>query len=135
MKSWEPLRSCLLNSTANPAQFGWKLAELAVLFSRQILNQWRTFVHTTVVFIKITEAKNDFNPMWSAWWQAYYSTYLLAYLNFPASTMIVLVWYRPKIWGPSKSTNYDSTSSRLFFVSCNPKITLIFQLNCKSVSL
>ena len=29
-KSWEPFRRCLLNSTANPAQFGWKLAELAV---------------------------------------------------------------------------------------------------------
>ena len=37
-KSWEPFRICLLNSTANPAQFGWKLAGLAVLFSRQILN-------------------------------------------------------------------------------------------------
>ena len=32
--SWEPFRSCLLNSTANPAQFGWKWAGLAVLFSR-----------------------------------------------------------------------------------------------------
>ena len=32
-KSWEPFRSCLLNSTANPAQFGWKWAELAVLVS------------------------------------------------------------------------------------------------------
>ena len=28
----------LLRSTANLAQFGWKLAELAVLLSRQILN-------------------------------------------------------------------------------------------------
>ena len=37
-KSWEPFRSCLLNSTANPAQFGWKWAGLAVLFSRQLLN-------------------------------------------------------------------------------------------------
>ena len=32
------VRISLLNSTANPAQFGWKLAGLAVLFSRQILN-------------------------------------------------------------------------------------------------
>ena len=30
-KSWEPFRICLLSSTANPAQFGWKLAGLAVL--------------------------------------------------------------------------------------------------------
>ena len=37
-KSWEPFRICLLNSTANPAQFGWKWAKLAVLFSRQLLN-------------------------------------------------------------------------------------------------
>ena len=27
-KSWKPFRSCLLNSTANPAQFGWKLAKI-----------------------------------------------------------------------------------------------------------
>ena len=33
-KSWEPFRSCLLNSTANSVQFGWKWAGLAVLFSR-----------------------------------------------------------------------------------------------------
>ena len=33
-KSWEPFGSCLLNSTANPAQFRWKWAGLAVLFSR-----------------------------------------------------------------------------------------------------
>ena len=33
-KSWEPFGSCLLNSTANPAQFEWKWAGLAVLFSR-----------------------------------------------------------------------------------------------------
>ena len=34
---------CLLNSTANPAQFGWKLDELAVLFSSQILNGSQDF--------------------------------------------------------------------------------------------
>ena len=28
-KSWEPLRICLLNSTANPAQFWCKVAQLA----------------------------------------------------------------------------------------------------------
>ena len=33
-KSWVPFRSYLLNSTANPAQFEWKWAGLAVLFSR-----------------------------------------------------------------------------------------------------
>ena len=32
-------RICLLNSTANSAQVRWKWAGLAVLFSRQILNQ------------------------------------------------------------------------------------------------
>ena len=35
--TWEPFKICLLNSTANPTQFGWKLAGLTVLFSRQIL--------------------------------------------------------------------------------------------------
>ena len=34
---------CQLNSTANLAQFGWKLAGLAVLFSRQILNDSQDF--------------------------------------------------------------------------------------------
>ena len=33
-KSWVPFGSYLLNSTANPAQFEWKWAGLAVLFSR-----------------------------------------------------------------------------------------------------
>ena len=31
-KSWEPFRSCLLNSAANPAQFGWKLAGLRLWY-------------------------------------------------------------------------------------------------------
>ena len=38
-KLWEPFGSYLLNSTANPAQFEWKWAGLAVLFGRQILNR------------------------------------------------------------------------------------------------
>ena len=37
--SWEPFRICLLNSsTANPVQFWWKWARLALLFSWQIPN-------------------------------------------------------------------------------------------------
>ena len=47
-------RICLLNSTANPAQFGWKLAGLAVLFSRQILNGSREFYFSlTFLFLFI----------------------------------------------------------------------------------
>jgi hypothetical protein len=42
-KSWEPFSICLLNSTANPAQFLWKWAGLAVLFSRQLLNGSQDF--------------------------------------------------------------------------------------------
>ena len=38
-KSWVPFGRYLLNSTANPAHFHLTWAELAVLFSRQILNQ------------------------------------------------------------------------------------------------
>ena len=33
-KSWEPFGSYLLISTANPAQFEWKWAGLALLFSK-----------------------------------------------------------------------------------------------------
>ena len=53
LKSWEPFRSCLLNSTANPAQFGWKLAGLVVLFSRQLLNGSQDFFSCfdTLIFI------------------------------------------------------------------------------------
>ena len=35
-KTWEPFRICLLNSTANPAQFGWKSATLFVHFEANI---------------------------------------------------------------------------------------------------
>ena len=42
-KNPRPFRICLLNNTANPALFGWKLAGLAVLFSRQILNNSQDF--------------------------------------------------------------------------------------------
>ena len=35
--------SCLLNGTANPAQFGWKCAGLALLFSRWIPKNSRDF--------------------------------------------------------------------------------------------
>ena len=47
-KSWESFRICLLNSTSNPAQFRWKLAELAVLFSRKLLNGSQDIFFTLV---------------------------------------------------------------------------------------
>ena len=53
-KSWEPFRSCLLNS--NPAQFWWKWAGLAVLFSRQILNGSQDFfLFNNLIFIYFFE--------------------------------------------------------------------------------
>ena len=42
-RSWEPFRSCLLNSTANPAHFQRNWAGLAVLFSRELLNGSQDF--------------------------------------------------------------------------------------------
>ena len=33
---WESFGRCLLYNTANPARFGWKWANLAVLFSKQL---------------------------------------------------------------------------------------------------
>ena len=40
-KLWQPFRICLLNSTANPAQFGWKRAKLALLFkSMTLFHKW-----------------------------------------------------------------------------------------------
>jgi len=46
LKSWEPFRNCLLNSTANPAHFHQNWAGLDVLlniFSRQLLNGSQDF--------------------------------------------------------------------------------------------
>ena len=43
-KSW----ICLLNSTANSVQFGWKLAGLAVLFSRQTLKVSQDFFFSLI---------------------------------------------------------------------------------------
>ena len=58
---WEPFRSCLLNSTANPTQFGWKGAGLAVLFSRQLPNGSQDFFHSNIlIFIYFFKYKNDF---------------------------------------------------------------------------
>ena len=49
-KCWEPFRICLLNSTANPAHFHKNWAELAVLFSRQILNGSQDFFLFNIFF-------------------------------------------------------------------------------------
>ena len=53
MKSWEPFRSCLLNSTANLAHFHQNWAGLAVLFRRQIPNgsQDFYFLFNILIFI------------------------------------------------------------------------------------
>ena len=57
-KSWEPFRIFLLNSTANPAQFGWKWAGLAVLFSRQLLNGSHDLLHIfSIIFIYLSKYK------------------------------------------------------------------------------
>ena len=49
LKSWELFRSCLLNSTANPAQFLWKWAVLAMPFSRQLLNDSQDFNFSLII--------------------------------------------------------------------------------------
>ena len=53
LKSWEPFRSCLLNSTANLDHFNQNWAELAVLFSRQILNGSQDFFSLFNILILI----------------------------------------------------------------------------------
>ena len=62
-KLWEPFRSCLLNSTANPAHFHPSLAGLAVLFSRQLLNGSPTiFFKLSAYFFKINSLKPTNHP-------------------------------------------------------------------------
>ena len=56
--SWEPFGSCLLNSTANPAQFRWKWVKLAVLFSRQWLPQFFQ-ISSTIFFSTMYLIKNN----------------------------------------------------------------------------
>jgi len=53
-------RSCLLNSTANPANFHPNWAGLAVLFSRQILNGSQDFFPSLII-------KNFFFWIWNHW--------------------------------------------------------------------
>jgi hypothetical protein len=51
-KSWEVFGSCLLNSTANPAQFHPNWSGLAMLFSRQLLNGFHNFfIITAYIFL------------------------------------------------------------------------------------
>ena len=52
-KSWEPFRSCLLNSTANPAQFRWRWTGLSVLFGHvgQLPNGSHDFFHIFSLFL------------------------------------------------------------------------------------
>ena len=50
-KSWEPFKSCLLNSTANPANFHPNWAGLAVLFSRQLLTGSQDFFFVCLNFL------------------------------------------------------------------------------------
>ena len=52
-KSWEAFRICLLNITANTAQFWRKWAGLAVLFSRQLLNGSQDFFFLLNILILI----------------------------------------------------------------------------------
>ena len=55
-KSWGLFKICLLNSTANPANLHLDWAELAVLFSRQILNSPNLFL--SFIFYLIFEYEN-----------------------------------------------------------------------------
>ena len=49
-KLWEPFRSCLLNSTANPAKLRWKWAGLASIFSWQLPNGSHDFFQTFSIY-------------------------------------------------------------------------------------
>ena len=65
-KSWEPFRICLLNSTANSANFHPNWSGLAVLFNRQILNGSQDFflfnILILIYFSKYDKMKRDLCP-------------------------------------------------------------------------
>ena len=56
-KSWEPFRSFLPNSTANPAHFNQNWAGLAVLYSRQILNGSQDFFFSLIFSFSCIEPR------------------------------------------------------------------------------
>ena len=72
-KSWEPFRICLLNRTANTAQFWWKLAGLAVIFSRQIYfrnaQPFKNFLRKCLGKYKM-QFKNKLTPLWQMLWKS-----------------------------------------------------------------
>ena len=51
-KSWEPSLSCLLSTSAYPAQFRRKWAGLAVLFSRQLPNGSHNCFYIFSIFVR-----------------------------------------------------------------------------------
>ena len=64
-KLWEPFRSCLLNTTANPAQFRWKWAGLAMLFSRQLPNGAYQYLNIcNMQFNTITKTTSSLSVSW-----------------------------------------------------------------------
>ena len=58
---WEPFGSCLLNSTANPAQSRWKWTGLAVLFRRQLPNGSLNFFIFSIISLNYSFPQTTIN--------------------------------------------------------------------------
>ena len=54
-KLWEPVGICLINSTTNPAQLGWKWAELPLRMGRQIPSGYHDFFFLESLEVKTIE--------------------------------------------------------------------------------
>ena len=112
-KTWEPFKICLLNSTANPAWFGWKSAGLAVLFSRQILNSSQDFFPlNTLIFIYFFKYETI-------------ETHAHAFLTLIIRVMWLILWLK----NPNHMVTTPNSSKSAFcqqFFSCLTRNKLVY---------
>ena len=105
-KSWEPFRICLLNSTANAANFHPNWAWLAVLLSRKILNGSQDiFCLQCNMFCLFFEVRNHWNGC--THFSSLYFHYIFSIDKVPVKRMSVLgycqfwsllsAWYNYKL--------------------------------------
>ena len=78
---WEPIRICQLNSATNPTQFWWKWAGLAVLFSRQLINDL-FHTYSIISLIKKKDPINIFAHAFTVWLEYFQKNSIIIMLQF-----------------------------------------------------
>ena len=127
-KSWVPFGRYLINSTADSAQFEWKWAGLAVLFSRQLPNGSHNFFsisqdiffnnfiknpQTTITLTFLTHIISSIGGVKnhaSLTWQILATIQFFSWISFDECQQdIIVVWLVHQIfyeyWVPNRYTN------------------------------